>query len=225
MILLETSEYSIKENKLGFIDLYNKNNEKVKRLGHHLFFNNLKKCDENNFIITFSKMTFKFEHYNINEKGYLVTAFNTTSPSQSFTSVFELTDNVLGMVASNKYGSSYVLYNWQTRNYYKGEDSMPILNNEGLIVVSKKLKYDNENEGLYFDDILHYQLDSENFEIVKAYSELQQRNIDLKNKNAKNVIKKECLENMRTLAILQKEESLKSRDEYNNEQLLKRTKN
>ncbi len=221
MILLETSEYSIRENKLGFIDLYNKNNEKVKRLGHHLFLNNLKECDENNFIITFSKMTFKFEHYNMSEKGYLVTAFNTTSQTKTFTNILELTKDVLGIVASNKYGSSYVLYNWQTRNYFKGEDDMPRLNDEGKINVSKKLKYDDEIEGLYFEDMLTYTLDSDSLKIIKAYSELQQRNINFENKDAKSVIKKECLENMRTLAILQKEELLKTRDEYK----LERTKN
>ncbi len=220
MILLETSEYSIRENKLGFIDLYNKNNEKVKRLGHKISFNAVKKCDDNNFVITFSKMNFKFEHYNINEKDYLVTAFNTTSPYQAFTKLFELNEDIFEIIASNKYGISYVLYNWQTRKYYKGQNDLPVLNNEE-ITISKKLKYDNENEGLYFDDILHYQLNSENFEIIKAYSELQQRNINFQNKNAKNVIKKECLENMRTLAILQKEELLKTRDEYKLERTCK----
>ncbi len=205
MILLETSEYSIRENKLGFIDLYDKNNEKVKRLGHKISFNYAKKCDDNNFVITFSKMNFKFEHYNMSEKGYLVTAFNTTSPYQAFTKFFELNENIFEIIASNKYGISYVLYNWQTRNYYKGQNDLPILNDDGEIIVSKKLKYDDEINGLYFDDILHYSLDLNNFKINNAYSELQKRNIDFKNKNAKNVIKRECLMNMRTLALLQKE--------------------
>ena len=205
MILLETSEYSIRENKLGFIDLYNKNEEKVKRLGHKISLKNLKKCDDNNFVITFSKMNFKFEHYNMSEKGYLVTAFNTTSPYQAFTKFFELNENIFEIIASNKYGISYVLYNWQTRNYYKGQNDLPILNDDGEIIVSKKLKYDDEINGLYFDDILHYSLDLNNFKINNAYSELQKRNIDFKNKNAKNVIKRECLMNMRTLALLQKE--------------------
>lgn len=210
MILLETSEYSIKQNKLGYIDLYNKNNEKVKRLGHKIFFNNIKKCDENNFIISFSKMNFSFEHYNILEEDYLVTAFNTTSINQAFTSVFELNKDILGVIATNKYGSSYVLYNWQTRKYYKGEDDMPSLNDDGSILVSKKIKYDDEMAGLYFDDYLHFSLNPSNFQIIKAYSELQQRNIDFKNKNAKNVIKKECLSYLRTLAILQKENLLEN---------------
>ena len=224
MILLETSEYSIRENKLGFIDLYNKNEEKVKRLGHKISLKNLKKCDDNNFVITFSKMNFRFEHYNINEKGYLVTAFNTTSPYQAFTKLLELNENIFEIMASNKYGISYVLYNWQTRKYYKGQNNLPVLNDKGEIIVSKKLKYDDEMEGLYYEDMLHYNLDPNNFEIKNAYSELQQRNIDFEHKNAKKVIRKECLENMLTLAILQKENLLKTRDEYNKEQSLTRTK-
>ena len=170
-------------------------------------------------------MNFKFEHYNINEKGYLVTAFNTTSPYQAFTKLLELNENILEIMASNKYGLSYVLYNWQTRKYYKGQNNLPVLNDKGEIIVSKKLKYDDEMEGLYYEDMLHYNLNPNNFEIKNAYSELQQRNIDFENKNAKKVIRKECLENMRTLAILQKDELLKTRDEYNNEQSLKRINN
>ena len=87
---------------------------------------------------------------------------------------------------------------------------MPSLNDDGSILVSKKIKYDDEMAGLYFDDYLHFSLNPSNFQIIKAYSELQKRNIDFKNKNAKNVIKKECLSYLRTLAILQKENLLEN---------------
>lgn len=206
MILLQTDEYSIKQSKLGFLDLYNKNGKKVVRLGHHIFLNNLKKCDENNFIIAFSKMNFSFEHYNINGTNYSVSAFQTTSPTHSYAWSFELSDDVFGVMASSKYGSSYILYNWQTRNYYKGHgDEMPSLNDNGDIIIPKKIKYDDECNNLYFEDHLEYKLDSKTFEIKEAYSDLQKRNINFANQNARKVLERECLENMKTLAILQKE--------------------
>ena len=210
MILIQTDNYSIRQDKMGFLNFHDKNGKKVKRLGHRLFLNNLKKCDENNFIIAFAKMNFTFEHYNLDE---VVTAFKTSSPTRSFACTFELSDDVLGVMANSKYGCSYVLYNWQTKNYYKCSGEMPTLNQNKQIVISKMIKYDDEVKGLYFVDNLKYKINPETFEIKEAYSTLQQRNINFAKQDVKEVLNRECLENMKTLALLQKEGLLKSREE------------
>ena len=222
MFLIKTNKYSIKQNKLGFIDLYNKDDKKVKHLGHKLFLDQLIYCDENNFIITFLKLYYNVIHYDLNKDNYIANQFKYLKLIPNVT-ILNLKDNIIKITSYNN-GSFTILYNWQTKKYYKNKNIDIKLDNQNEVIASKKIKYDNEIEGLYFEDMLHYNLDSNNFEIKKAYSELQQRNIDFENKNAKKVIKRECLENMRTLAILQKENLLKTRDEYNKEQSLTRTK-
>ena len=222
MFLIKTNKYSIKQNKLGFIDLYNKDDKKVKHLGHKLFLDQLIYCDENNFIITFLKLYYNVIHYDLNKDNYIANQFKYLKLIPNVT-ILNLKDNIIKITSYNN-GSFTILYNWQTKKYYKNKNIDIKLDNQNKVIASKKIKYDNEIEGLYFEDMLHYNLDSNNFEIKKAYSELQQRNIDFENKNAKKVIKRECLENMRTLAILQKENLLKTRDEYNKEQSLTRTK-
>ena len=205
MILLETNQYRILRNKLGFLDLYDKNNHKVKRLGHHLFLNNLKKCDDSNFIITFARLNFSFEHYNIFNENYIETSFNTTSLLNSNVYTFKLNEEIYGAIAVNKYGGSFILYNWQTKKYYIDYgDKIPDINEQQKIVIPKKIKYDDEKENLYFEDQLYYELDPKTFEIINAYSTLQQRNINFKGEEVKKVLQRECLENMKTLAIYQK---------------------
>ncbi len=225
MDLVKTTKYSIKENKFGFIDLY-QDTTKIKRLGHKLFLNKIISCDENNFIISFNKMSATFEHYDVSQKNMVVTAFKTTSPSKAAITTLELSQDIYGICASNKYGCSYVLYNWQTKKYYQGHDQeLPIINDLGEIVISKKIKYDSEEEGLYFEDDLSYSLSPETFEIKSAYSELQQRNINFENQSVKKTLKQECLENMRTLALYQKANLLKTREEITREYQLKRINN
>ena len=133
MILLQTENYSIRQDKMGFLNFHDKNEKKVKRLGHRLFLNNLKKCDENNFIISFVKKNFTLEHYNSDVE---VPIFSISSPISSFTCTFELSDDVLGVMASSKY---YILYNWQTKNSYKGSGQIPTLDKNKQIVIYAKL--------------------------------------------------------------------------------------
>ena len=182
MFLLKTKEYNIEQNKLGFIYLKDNDNNKLKCLGHKLFFKKVVFCDDYNFIIAFSKIHYDIVHYDMNEKNYFAKSFKCLK-FRPYVSISCISDSIIKFVSLD----TTILYNWQSKEYYKDENITTTVDNQDLIV-SKKLKYDDEEEGLYLEDMLHYNLDSNNFKVKDAYSELQKRKIDFKDENKQIVL-------------------------------------